>query len=37
MTNSLTARQIVEEKHGGAIEVDSKPGKGTEFVLKLPL
>ncbi len=31
------ARQIVTEKHGGVIEVDSRPGEGTEFVIKLPL
>ncbi|MBE8989604.1 ATP-binding sensor histidine kinase [Nostoc sp. LEGE 12450] len=31
------ARQIVVEKHGGVIEVDSRPGKGTEFVIQLPL
>ncbi|MEH1865576.1 MAG: GAF domain-containing protein [Nostoc sp.] len=31
------ARQIVVEKHGGAIEVNSKLGEGTEFVIQLPL
>ncbi|MEG4319180.1 MULTISPECIES: AAA family ATPase [unclassified Microcoleus] len=31
------ARQIVVEKHGGAIEVNSQLGTGTEFVLTLPL
>ncbi|AVH70127.1 ATP-binding sensor histidine kinase [Nostoc sp. 'Lobaria pulmonaria (5183) cyanobiont'] len=31
------ARQIVAEKHGGVIEVDSRPGEGTEFVIQLPL
>ncbi|MFM9265165.1 ATP-binding sensor histidine kinase [Tychonema sp. BBK16] len=31
------ARQIVVEKHGGVIEVNSQLGTGTEFVLTLPL
>ncbi|MEH1822361.1 MAG: ATP-binding sensor histidine kinase [Nostoc sp.] len=31
------ARQIVEETHGGAIEVNSQIGEGTEFVIQLPL
>jgi two-component system, NtrC family, sensor kinase len=31
------ARQIVVEKHGGAIEVKSTLSKGTEFILILPL
>ncbi|MDR9898723.1 ATP-binding protein [Aetokthonos hydrillicola Thurmond2011] len=31
------ARQIVVEKHGGAIKVDSTLGEGTEFVIELPL
>ncbi|MBX9253172.1 AAA family ATPase [Desmonostoc muscorum CCALA 125] len=31
------ARQIIVEKHGGAIEVNSQPGEGTEFVIQLPL
>lgn len=30
-------RQIIEEKHGGAIEVRSAIGQGTEFVLTLPI
>lgn len=31
------ARQIVEEKHGGAIACCSELGKGTEFKLTLPM
>uniref|UniRef100_UPI00342CBF63 trifunctional serine/threonine-protein kinase/ATP-binding protein/sensor histidine kinase n=1 Tax=Okeania sp. SIO2F4 TaxID=2607790 RepID=UPI00342CBF63 len=31
------ARQIVEEKHGGKIICDSELGKGTEFIISLPL
>jgi signal transduction histidine kinase len=31
------ARQIMVDKHGGAIEVNSQLGTGTEFVLTLPL
>ncbi|MBD2494247.1 ATP-binding sensor histidine kinase [Nostoc sp. FACHB-280] len=31
------AKQIVEESHGGVIEVNSQPGEGTEFVIHLPL
>ena len=31
------ARQIVEEKHGGAIACESELGKGTEFIISLPL
>ncbi len=31
------ARQIVVEKHGGAIEVNSDQGKGTEFAIVLPI
>ncbi|MFN6483985.1 MULTISPECIES: AAA family ATPase [unclassified Nostoc] len=31
------ARQIILEKHGGAIKVNSKLGEGTEFVIQLPL
>jgi signal transduction histidine kinase len=30
------ARQIVVDKHGGAIEVKSTPGVGTEFIIILP-
>jgi PAS domain S-box-containing protein len=30
------ARQIIVEKHGGSIEVQSEVGQGTEFILKLP-
>jgi signal transduction histidine kinase len=31
------ARQIVEEKHGGRIEVNSTIGQGTEFIIQIPL
>jgi signal transduction histidine kinase len=31
------ARQIIVEKHGGTIDVNSEFGKGTEFVLTLPM
>jgi signal transduction histidine kinase len=31
------ARQIVVEKHGGAIEVDSQVGQGTMFTILLPI
>lgn len=32
-----SARQIVTEKHGGTIEVNSRPGEGTEFAIELPI
>ncbi|MEG4007225.1 AAA family ATPase [Microcoleus sp. Pol11C1] len=31
------ARQIIVEKHGGAIEVDSVLGQGTDFKISLPI
>ncbi|MEH2320508.1 MAG: ATP-binding protein [Nostoc sp.] len=31
------ARQIIVEKHGGAIAVNSQLGEGTEFAIRLPL
>lgn len=31
------ARQIVEEKHGGRLDVQSVPGQGTEFCIRLPI
>lgn len=31
------ARQIVVEKHGGSLTVESEAGQGTEFLIQLPL
>ncbi|MCC5629815.1 hybrid sensor histidine kinase/response regulator [Nostoc sphaeroides] len=31
------ARQIVVEKHGGTLEVNSAPEQGSEFIIKLPV
>ncbi|BBD67689.1 response regulator receiver sensor signal transduction histidine kinase [Nostoc commune NIES-4072] len=31
------ARQIVVEKHGGTLEVNSAPRQGSEFIIKLPI
>lgn len=31
------ARQIVVEKHGGTLEVNSAIGQGSEFIIKLPI
>lgn len=31
------ARSVVVDKHGGTIDVDSEPGKGTTFIISLPL
>ncbi|MEH1942649.1 MAG: response regulator [Nostoc sp.] len=31
------ARQIVVEKHGGSLEVNSALGQGSEFIIKLPI
>ena len=31
------ARQIIEQKHGGNLDVASNPGEGTEFTIILPL
>lgn len=31
------ARQIIFEKHGGTLEVNSTPGQGAEFIIHLPL
>jgi signal transduction histidine kinase len=31
------ARQIIVEKHGGSLEVNSALGEGSEFIIKLPI
>ncbi|MEH2067350.1 MAG: response regulator [Nostoc sp.] len=31
------ARQIVVDKHGGTLEVNSAPGKGSEFIITIPI
>ncbi|MGK7924930.1 MAG: hypothetical protein AB4290_06670 [Spirulina sp.] len=31
------AKQIIEDKHGGAIACHSELGKVTEFIISLPL
>lgn len=31
------ARQIIVEKHGGDLKVNSTPGRGTEFIVTLPI
>lgn len=31
------AHQTVVEKHGGSLQANSTPGKGTEFVIRLPI
>ncbi|MEL6461318.1 MAG: response regulator [Cyanobacteria bacterium J06621_15] len=31
------ARQIIVEKHGGSLEVNSELGKGTEFIITIPI
>lgn len=31
------ARQIILEKHGGTLEVNSSLGQGSEFIISIPL
>jgi signal transduction histidine kinase len=31
------SREIVEDKHGGAIDFESRPGRGTTFHIRIPL
>ena len=31
------AHSVIVEQHGGTIEVDSAPGKGTTFILRMPM
>jgi signal transduction histidine kinase len=31
------SRQIVVEKHGGILRCSSSPGRGTEFVIEIPI
>jgi signal transduction histidine kinase len=31
------AKQIIEETHGGKIEVNSVLGQGTEFIIGIPV
>jgi signal transduction histidine kinase len=30
------SRQIVVENHGGTLDIDSEPGKGATFTVKIP-
>ena len=31
------ARSVIVDKHGGTIDVESKPGEGSSFIIRLPL
>ncbi len=31
------AYEIVVEKHKGVLDVNSQPGRGTEFIIKIPI
>jgi signal transduction histidine kinase len=31
------SRQIIAEKHGGSIDCRSQTGRGTEFIIRLPV